>query len=502
MSLISLFRGTTSEVDNRTRSDGQLLVDTQTRTVKVDVAQSGIINRITVSSSGGSNTQSDFAETDPTSSAYIKNKPVNTTDFVDPLFIYSDTEPTADLVNDKTRWCGGDNKVDLTFINMDGSTYRVIRRTPGEVFPTVPIPTLDNYRFDYWSPSLPSVVPNVDTTYTAIARDTVTLTFLGYDGTTYRTIQTYEGDPFPTIANPTHENARFLGWNPSLPSTVPSADATYSSTWEDAIELTFLGHGGTTLETIYGYVGEEFPTIEDPTYTDSRFLGWSPTLPNVIPNEDTVYTSTWLDKVTLTFLGHGGTTYRTETGFPGDAFPTITNPTYTNSRFLGWSPTLPSTIPSSSTTYSSTWLDAVTLTFKGYGGSTWKTTLAYPGDAFPNPGTPTATDKRFTGWSPSLPAKVPSSNTTYTSQWLSKVTMTFYNQNENNAWYTWKTLSGFPGDSYTNPGTPPKYVLWADSFTGWATTQAKGGLNGTPTALPSKIPSSNSGHWSCWSEFI
>ena len=106
MSLLSLFRGTTSEVNARAREDGQLLVDTEAGAVQVDVAQSGIINRIIV---GGSGVQSDFAETDSTKASYIKNKPTKTNDFTDTLFIYSNTEPTTDLVNGKTEWLGNIN---------------------------------------------------------------------------------------------------------------------------------------------------------------------------------------------------------------------------------------------------------------------------------------------------------------------------------------------------------------------------------------------------------
>lgn len=169
MSQLSLFRGTTSEVNSRSLTDGQLLVDTQAHTVKVDYDDNGTVTRVMVSG-GGTASQANFAETDSSSGAYIRNKPTKTSDFTDTLFIYGDTEPTTDLVSGKTEWIGSDGRVNLTFINMDGSTYAEYLMYPGDTFPTIADPTVEGYTFDSWNPTLPNTVPSTDTTYVAEAQ--------------------------------------------------------------------------------------------------------------------------------------------------------------------------------------------------------------------------------------------------------------------------------------------------------------------------------------------
>lgn len=419
MAKLSLFRGSSTAVTNRDVTDGQLLVDLTNNSLYTDVG-----NTRTLLSENRNGAQADWTQSTTSSVDYIKNKPTKLNQFDDTLRIYGTTEPTIDLVDNKTRWFGGDGRVDLTFINMDGSTYKMLRRTPGDAFPSVGTPTATGYDFDHWYPSFPNVVPNEDSTYEAVPVNEVSLTFLGYDGSVYMEITAYPGNAFPTISDPTHEGSRFLGWSPNLPNVVPDSDTTYDSEWLDKITLSFLGYGGSEYITLEEFPGDTFPTVIDPTHTNSRFLGWSPSLPGIVPSEDTTYESSWLDAVTLTFLGYGGSVYTTQTVYPGDSFPTITNPTHTNSRFLGWSPSLPSVVPNQNTTYTSTWLNAINLYFYNmkYDPSPtfylWKTTVAYPGDTFPNPGNPPELiGSPFLGWSPSLPAKVPSSNASYYAQY-------------------------------------------------------------------------------------
>ena len=164
---LSLFRGNTSAVNSKQRADGQLLVDTEAGTVKVDVLQNGVVNRILISGAGTGSSQSDFTETDPAVGSYIKHKPTKTSDFTDTLFVYSNTEPTTDLVDNKTEWVGSDGRVELTFEDYDDSTIAVKVGHPGDTFPTISDPTREGYTFSGWSPSLPSTIPNVDSTYTA-----------------------------------------------------------------------------------------------------------------------------------------------------------------------------------------------------------------------------------------------------------------------------------------------------------------------------------------------
>jgi hypothetical protein len=209
----------------------------------------------------------------------------------------------------------------------------------------------------------------------------------------------------------------------NLTAAQKNADDTWYYIEEDSlVTLTFLDYDGETVyTTVTGHSGDPMPTIQDPVHTGSKFIGWGVTLPETIPSEDTTYTSQWDEAVTLTFLGHDGTPYTTESVFPGDPMPVITDPTDTNARFKNWSPSLPATVPSSDTTYTSQWDEKMTLVFyadrrnpdtTAIESYMWKELSGYPGDPFPNPGTPSPSSIEawgtFSGWNPSLPSLIPS----------------------------------------------------------------------------------------------
>ena len=121
----------------------------------------------------------------------------------------------------------------------------------------------------------------------------------------------------------------------------------------------FLGISGTTL------------TIEDPIKEGYKFAGWisSTQTPfnGTFPNETTTYTASWIEEssdpatVTVTFALDGGywsLSSTTFTGVPGKALPvTIVNPVKYQYQFSSWSSTVPSTFPSSDTTYTAKWTE-------------------------------------------------------------------------------------------------------------------------------------------------
>lgn len=121
----------------------------------------------------------------------------------------------------------------------------------------------------------------------------------------------------------------------------------------------FLGISGTKL------------TIEDPIKEGYKFAGWSSSTQiafnGTFPNETTTYTASWIEEssdpatVTVTFALDGGfwsfgsTTF---TGVPGNSLPvTIVNPVKYQYQFSSWSSTVPSTFPSSDTTYTAQWTE-------------------------------------------------------------------------------------------------------------------------------------------------
>ena len=68
-------------------------------------------------------------------------------------------------------------------------------------------------------------------------RDLYTITFDSNGGTPIDPItQIYETDILTPI-NPTKEGYKFVGWNPTLPSTMPNRDLTVTAMWEEIVEF-------------------------------------------------------------------------------------------------------------------------------------------------------------------------------------------------------------------------------------------------------------------------
>ena len=123
-----------------------------------------------------------------------------------------------------------------------------------------------------------------------------------------------------------------------------------------------------------------------------------------------------MNQYTVTFDANGGTGGKMVTQDYGTALsaPTVTRTGYT---FIGWTPSVATTVPAGNITYTAQWtVNKYTVTFNANGGTGGKTVTQNYGTALSAP-TVTRTGYTFNGWSPSVPSKVPTGNVTYTAQW-------------------------------------------------------------------------------------
>jgi len=198
----------------------------------------------------------------------------------------------------------------------------------------------------------------------------------------------------------TREGYTLIGWSPAIPSTVPAADTTYTAQWGINVTITFDANGGTGgTSTVMGSGTALTPvTVTKPGYS---FLGWSPAVPSTVPATDTTYTAMW--GIIVTFDANGGTGGTSKTLIIGSTLtaPTVTRTGYT---FAGWSPSVPSTVPSENTTYTAQWTaNTYTVTFNPQGGTvsptssmvTYNSTYGAGTGGLP---TPTRSGYIFGGW--------------------------------------------------------------------------------------------------------
>ena len=102
-----------------------------------------------------------------------------------------------------------------------------------------------------------------------------------WDGSTSNIVQTYEyGAAINKPADPTRENGIFKGWNPSVPSTMPAGNKTYTAQWEMVYTLTFvdMNAGGTTSTLTQESSGQNIvaPTANSEVCDMWTFIGWAP----------------------------------------------------------------------------------------------------------------------------------------------------------------------------------------------------------------------------------
>ena len=292
-----------------------------------------------------------------------------------------------------------------------------------------PTVTRTGHTFKGWSPSVAATVPFGGATYTAqweINQYTVTFSANGGEGGGSSKQDYGTAIVAPTV---TRTGYMFKGWSPSVATSVPAADVTYTAQWEiNQYNVTFNangGEGGTSVRQDYG-TAIVTPAVTRTGYT---FNGWLPSVAATVSAADVTYTAQWeINQYMVTFDANGGEGGRSGKQNYGTAIvaPTVTRTGYT---FKGWSPSVAATVPAADVTYTAQWeINQYTVTFDANGGEGGRSGRQNYGTAIVAP-TVTRTGYTFKGWSPSVAATVPAADVTYTAQWEINQYMVTFNAN-------------------------------------------------------------------------
>ena len=183
--------------------------------------------------------------------------------------------------------------------------------------------------------------------------------------------------------------------------------------------LTFDTNGGSAIAPITQDYGTAITAPADPTKTDYTFAGWTPAIPATMPAENMTIKAKWtVNQYTLTFDTNGGSTIAPITQDYGTAITAPADPTKTGYTFAGWTPVIPTTMPTENMTIKAKWtVNQYTLTFDTNGGSAIAPITQDYGTAITAPADPTKTGYTFAGWTPAIPTTMPAENLTVTAQW-------------------------------------------------------------------------------------
>ena len=207
---------------------------------------------------------------------------------------------------------------------------------------------------------------------------------------------------------------------------------------------------------------------QDPVRTGYDFAGWCTKDGSAVSDDYAVpgdideleFSAAWnVRKYHISFSangGEGGTTTLLEFG-SGIKPPEVSRTGY---DLMGWSPSLPETVPAEDATFCAQWrVHEYKVTFDAAGGIEDTVLYLGYGSAIAAP-TVTRAGHTFNGWSPAVPAAVPAEDTEYVAQWkVNKYKVTF------------DAAGGAGGYSsqmdYGTPITPPEVSRTGYDFMGW-----------------------------------
>ena len=206
-------------------------------------------------------------------------------------------------------------------------------------------PTNPELVFAGWTPALEAEMPDNDLEYVATWKEKEVGKYAAHfiaNGETCGLHILAEGETIPVPEDPKKFGYVFVGWEPSVPETMPAQDMTFEAQWEidkDFVSIiiggTVIGGGalagiigtgaiiggasiiggilifwgateiakntftvtykvdGEVYKTYKVLAGTKIPVPADPDKNGSKFAGWNPEVPEKMPKEDLVFEATW-----------------------------------------------------------------------------------------------------------------------------------------------------------------------------------------------------------------
>ena len=259
------------------------------------------------------------------------------------------------------------NTYTATF-KVDGSVYAEIETDFADIIPVPADPSKEGMIFAGWTPAVPATMPAYDCEFNAtwVSPEEYTVTYL-VDGKTYQAYEVEEGAEIPVPEDPEKFGFEFVGWTPSIPYEMPAEDLVFEAEWKVDECLIAVVAGGAIIggataagivassnaawitavsvvggvaavwvigkyvvpeimdthkvtykvdgETYKVYIvktGEAIDVPEDPSKDGMTFAGWTPEIPDVMPDNDLVFDATWEDGAAVeTEIPATGSSYST-----------------------------------------------------------------------------------------------------------------------------------------------------------------------------------------------
>lgn len=298
--------------------------------------------------------------------------------------------------------------------------------------------------WDVRGEDLPATYPDVDTTYTAIWALDVVVSFDTDGGTAIDSVEGYAGAEFTEeIADPAKEGHRFVMWSPELPTVFPEQDTTYKAIFETlTYEIKYVVDGSEVYTTEIEY-GQEIPTgvemVELPEgkvitawYTDADCTVELAEGTTMGAADITLYAKSENKKYNAIFMVDGEEYKSVETEFDA-AIKAPADPAKEGYVFKGWEPDV-GFMEAHDMIFEATWSEAVNKAVYVVDGSEYDVFDVAYGEDLDVPADPEKEGYEFKGWAETadgevitLPDTMPATNTTYYAVFeIGSFTLTVY----------------------------------------------------------------------------
>ena len=121
-----------------------------------------------------------------------------------------------------------------------------------------------------------------------------TLTFDTDGGSVIAPISQKYGTAVTAPENPIKEGYTFAGWDTEIPATMPAENMTIQARWTvNQYTITFDTDGGNAIASITQDYGTAIAKPADPIKAGYTFIGWDETIPDTMPARDMTVTAQW-----------------------------------------------------------------------------------------------------------------------------------------------------------------------------------------------------------------
>lgn len=301
------------------------------------------------------------------------------------------------------------NTYELKYL-VDGAVFHTDTLYYGQEIEAIEEPSKVGYTFNGWDKTIPATMPAENLTVNAKFTAINYYIYYKVNGETLYTEEHHYQDAISIRADEVKEGYTFA-WEPSsLPQAMPAEDITVVGTFT-AIDYTFkcVSDGAIVVERTYHFEDTIEP-VEDPSKIGYEFTGWNPSIPTTMPSHDVTCEAQFeaID-YTITYEVDGAViSAYTETHHYGDAISIRADEEKEGYTFSGWEPSsLPSTMPAENITVVGSFaINQYTLTY--YVGGTLYSAETYDfGAAIVAIDEPSQEGYTFSGWD-EIPATMPS----------------------------------------------------------------------------------------------